>query len=84
MDPTAATDLAREAMISAMLIAAPVLIAGIVVGVAISILQTISQLQDQTLSVVPKIVAMLGAAVFFTPWVAHRLLEYSQDLFAGP
>lgn len=84
LDVTSAMDLGREAMLTALLIAAPVLAAGIIVGLVVSVFQTITQLQDQTLSIVPKIVAMMGAAVFFIPWLAERLLEYSQNLFGGP
>ncbi|MEP0847709.1 MAG: flagellar biosynthetic protein FliQ [Phycisphaerae bacterium] len=82
-DVPAALDLTREALLTAMLIAAPVLGAGIVVGICVSLLQTITQLQDQTLAIVPKIVAMIAAAVFLTPWLARRLIDYSAELFAG-
>ena len=47
----------------------------------ISLLQAVTQLQEQTLTFVPKIVAMVGAAVFFIPWIAGRLLEYAQGMF---
>jgi len=40
-------------------------------------------LQDQTFSIVPKIVAMLGAAILFVPWMATRLIEYAQTMFSG-
>ena len=56
---------------------------GLVVGLVISLVQTVTQIQDQTLSIVPKIVAMVGAAIFFVPWLAQRVLEYSQQMFAG-
>ena len=59
------------------------LVTGILVGLIISLLQTLTQLQDQTFSIVPKIVAMFGAAIFFVPWLANRLLEYAQAMFAG-
>ena len=54
-----------------------------IVGLVISLVQTVTQIQDQTLSIVPKIVAMVGAAIFFVPWLAQRVIEYSQHLFAG-
>ncbi len=83
LDQAQALDIGREALLTALIVAAPILGTGIVVGLAISLFQTITQLQDQTFSIVPKIVAMLGAAVFFIPWIAGRLLEYSQLMFAG-
>ena len=51
-----ALDIGREALLTALIVAAPILITGIVVGLSISLFQTITQLQDQTFSIVPKIV----------------------------
>jgi flagellar biosynthesis protein FliQ len=83
MDVAAALDLARQAMITALLISAPVLGVGVVVGLVISIVQTVTQIQDQTLNIVPKIVAMVAAGVFFVPWLTQHLLDYTRALFAG-
>jgi flagellar biosynthetic protein FliQ len=83
MEAMLALDLGREALLTALIISAPVLGIGLVVGLVISLIQTVTQIQDQTLSIVPKIVAMVGAAVFFVPWLAQRVLEYSQQMFAG-
>lgn len=83
MDVGMALDLGREALLVAMVICAPILIIGVVVGVIISLLQAVTQVHDQTFSLVPKIVAMLGAAVLFAPWIWNRLLEYTQTAFGG-
>ena len=83
MDMTVAIDTAREALLTALIIAAPILGTGIVIGLLVSLFQTLTQLQDQTFSIVPKIVAMIGATVFFVPWLAARLIEYSQQMFSG-
>ncbi len=83
MEMTQALDLGREALLTALIIAAPVLAAGLVIGLTVSLIQTVTQIQDQTLSIVPKIVAMVGAAIFFVPWLAQRVIEYSQQMFAG-
>ena len=63
-----------------LLIGAPVLLAAIIVGLFISILQAVTQLQDQTLSFVPKIVAMLVTLIIVFPWVMTRMIEYSTTL----
>lgn len=84
MDVSAALDLGREALLTTLIVAGPILTAGMLVGLSISLFQTITQLQDQTFSIVPKIVAMLGAAIFFVPWIATRLIEYSREMFAQP
>ena len=83
MDTPLALDLGRQALLTALVIAGPVLGVGVIVGLVISIVQTVTQIQDQTLSIVPKIFAMVGAAVFFIPWLAQRVLEYSQGMFSG-
>lgn len=83
MDLSLALDLGREALLTALIISGPVLAAGVVVGLVISIVQTVTQIQDQTLSIVPKIVAMVAATVFFVPWLAKRAVEYSAEMFAG-
>ncbi len=83
MDLTAALDLGREALLAVLIISGPVLAAGLLVGLVISVLQTVTQLHDQTLSIVPKIVAMVAAAMFFIPWLAHRVIEYTQGLLSG-
>ncbi len=84
MELSVALDLGREGLLTALVIAGPILGVGILVGLTISLLQTLTQIQDQTFSIVPKIVAMFGAAIFFVPWIANRLVEYAQALFAGP
>ncbi|MCG3126168.1 MAG: hypothetical protein CHACPFDD_00998 [Phycisphaerae bacterium] len=78
MDVGMALDLAREALIASLIIAGPILVAGITVGVIISLIQTVTQMQDQTLSIVPKIVAMVAAGIFFLPWVTEHVLEYAR------
>lgn len=78
-----ALDLGRDALLAALLICAPILVVGVVVGVIISLLQAVTQVHDQTFSLVPKIVAMMAAAVLFAPWIWNRLMEYTQTAFGG-
>ena len=75
-----ALDLGREAFILAFIMAAPILLVGLLVGLVISLLQAVTQLHEQTLAFVPKIVAMAVAAAFFVPWVAVRMLEYTASM----
>jgi flagellar biosynthetic protein FliQ len=83
MELPEALDIARNALLYTLLIAGPVLATGLVVGLLISLVQTVTQIQDQTFSIVPKIIAMMGAAVFFIPWLAGRLIDYTQMMFSG-
>lgn len=73
-------DLAREAMLMALVVSAPVMVVGMLVGLIVSLFQSMTQLQEQTLSFVPKIVAMIGVCLMLAPWLAHRLLEYASAL----
>jgi flagellar biosynthetic protein FliQ len=83
MDLSTALDLGREALLVSLIVAGPILLTGVVVGLIISLIQTVTQLQDQTFALVPKIVAMFAAAIVFVPWLANRLIEYTQDLFTS-
>jgi flagellar biosynthetic protein FliQ len=83
MSLTEATDLIRQALTLALLISAPMLIIGLLVGITVSLLQAVTQIQEQTLTFVPKIAAMVTAAVILLPWIGQRLMEYSAFIFSG-
>ena len=81
MDLDTATDLVRQTLILAMIISAPMLIIGLVVGVIVSLLQALTQIQEQTLTFVPKIVAMVAAMIVLMPWMSHQVMEYTAQMF---
>ena len=66
-----------------LLIAAPMLIVGLIVGVVISLLQAVTQIQEMTLVFVPKIVAVLVTLVASLPWMISLLTTYTQNIFAN-
>lgn len=68
-------------IIQILLLTAPILIIATVVGLIISILQATTQIQDQTISFVPKIAAILGALIFFGPWMFTVLRTYTIGIF---
>lgn len=76
-------DLVREMLIIVLKIAGPILLAGIAVGLTISLFQSITSIQEQTLTFVPKIVAMLVVAVVLLPWIIQRLIEFTLAMFSG-
>ena len=80
MDADLAVNLARNAVYLSLIIATPVLVASIVVGLAISIMQAVTQIQEQTISFVPKIVVMLAVLLITLPWILNRLIDYSTTL----
>lgn len=77
-----ATELVRQTLMLALVIAAPMLIIGMLVGVIISLFQAVTQIQEQTLTFVPKITAMIAAAVVLMPWIGQRLLDYASAMFS--
>ncbi len=81
MDPESAVDLSREALTVALTLAGPIMAIGMVVGLAISLFQAVTQLQEQTLTFVPKIIGMGVAAAFFIPWLTTRMIEYTERLW---
>jgi flagellar biosynthetic protein FliQ len=72
-----------EAIRVTLLISAPVLIVGLVVGVVISLFQAVTQVQEMTLVFVPKIVACLIALVAALPWMMNLLLSFTHNLFVN-
>lgn len=78
-----ATDLVRQALLLALIIAGPMLLIGLVVGIFVSLLQAVTQIQEQTLTFIPKIVAMVASAILLMPWIGHRLLEYAGAMFSN-
>jgi flagellar biosynthesis protein FliQ len=76
-------DLVREMLLITLKIAAPILVAGVIVGLVISLLQSVTSIQEQTLSIVPKIAAMILVAVVLLPWIVARLVEFTTEMLTG-
>ncbi len=70
----------RETILLTLKIILPILGAGVVIGLVISIIQSVTSIQDQTLTFVPKIVVMLGVVVLLTPWIIQRLGDFASAL----
>jgi flagellar biosynthetic protein FliQ len=77
-----AVQLLRGGVLETLLIAAPLLLIGMVVGLIISIFQATTSIQEQTLSFVPKIAAILGALVLLGPWIMASIVQFTVRLFA--
>jgi flagellar biosynthetic protein FliQ len=76
-------DIVREALMEALILAAPILAAGLLVGLAISIFQAVTQIQEQTLTFVPKIAVMMLVAIVLLSWIAVRMIEFTVEMFTG-
>lgn len=81
MTPELFMDLATRTLQTALLLAAPPLLAGLVVGACISIFQAMTQMQEQTLALVPKILAVVAALLLCLPWMLDVLLTFTTTLF---
>ncbi len=82
MTETAAIELARHALATGLIVCAPVLLAGLVVGVAISIVLAATQIQEFTLTFLPKLAAMALAAVLAGPWMLRNLVTFARWIIA--
>ncbi len=83
MEPHDAVDLGRQAIWTALILAAPVLTVGMVVGLLIGLLQALTQIQDQTVSFVPKMLAMVLVLGLCLPWLIQMMTDYSEDLIVN-
>lgn len=81
MDAASAIDLCRSTLLSAVVIAAPMLIIGMVAGLLVGLMQALTQIQDQTVAFVPKILAMAGVLIVCLPWLVTRMVEFTQTVF---
>lgn len=81
LEPASAVDLIRETLLLAVVLAAPLLLVGMAAGLAIGLLQALTQIQDQTVSFVPKLLAMAAVLVACTPWLMTRMIEFTRSVF---
>ena len=80
MDTGQAVDLVRHSLIMALTVSAPMLLIGLVVGIVISLLQAVTQIQEQTLSFIPKVAASILVLVALGPWMLRYMIEFTQTL----
>jgi flagellar biosynthesis protein FliQ len=83
MDPQEAIDLGREALWMMLLIGSPVLVAGMIVGLVISLLQALTQIQEQTVVFVPKLIVMLLVLSVSLPWLIAQMVQYTSELLTA-
>ena len=83
MNTDTAISLASKGLTITLTIALPLLVVGLVVGVVISIIQAVTQIQEQTLSFVPKLLAMDAVLVIGGPWMVDVITQYTRDLWTS-
>ncbi|WCB91396.1 Flagellar biosynthetic protein FliQ [Baekduia alba] len=83
MDTDTVVTLSTQAMSLALKLSIPLLGVGLIVGVLISIVQAVTSIQEQTLSFIPKVLAMAAVLVVGGPWMLNQLLSYTSELWTS-
>jgi flagellar biosynthetic protein FliQ len=76
------TELAREFLITTILISGPILLVGLVVGIAVSLFQALTSMQEQTMSLIPKMLAVMGVVLLLLAPTLQVLSDYATEIFA--
>ena len=83
MGPDVVLQLCTQALEVALRVGLPLMVVGLVVGLAVSVFQAVTQIQEQTLSFIPKILALAGVLIVLGPWMLNQLLSYTADLWGS-
>jgi flagellar biosynthetic protein FliQ len=83
MGPDQTVEIMRRVLIEAMLLSSPLLVAACVVSLAVSLLQTLTSVQEQTLTAVPRLVVVFLVMLAVLPWMVHRLVGFTLQLLTG-
>ena len=81
MNPDQTTAMMRQLLVQAMVLSAPLLIAAATVSLLVSLLQTLTSVQEQTLTAVPRLVVVFVVCMVTLPWMVHRLVGYTTHLW---
>ncbi len=82
MSPDSVIQIGSEAIKLVLLLSLPMLGVALVVGIAISLFQAVTQIQEQTLTFVPKIIAVFAAMIIAAPWMVEKMVSFTRELFA--
>ncbi|MEM7205922.1 MAG: flagellar biosynthetic protein FliQ [Planctomycetota bacterium] len=83
MDELSILDLARATLLTALIVVTPALLVGMFVGIAVSLFQTVTSLQEQTLTLVPKMLAVVTTIVLLLPWILEQLRGFAIELYSS-
>ncbi len=81
MGPDQTVELMRKLLMESMILSAPLLGAACVVSLVVSLLQTLTSVQEQTLTIVPRLVIVFAVTMATLPWMIHRLVGFTERLF---
>lgn len=80
MENQFAIEIVSRAIKVTLMLAAPMLVGALVVGILVSIFQAVTQINEQTLSFIPKILIIIAALVIFSPWMIEVMMNFTQEL----
>ncbi len=81
MNPAVVIDIGRDSLILVLMISGPILLAGLLVGLAVGIFQAVTQINEMTLTFIPKILAIFAVTVALLPWMIIKMVDYVVRLF---
>ena len=81
MNPEFATELVKLMMFQAVTLAAPILVTAMVVGLVVSLFQAVTTINEQTLTFVPKVLAIVGVIIVLLPWMLRSIIEFTTTVF---
>ena len=84
MNPQDAIDFSREAIMTCLKVGGPILVASLLIGMLVGVFQAMTQVQDQTVSFVPKILLLLGMIGLCLPWLTDQMLDFAKQSFEKP
>jgi flagellar biosynthetic protein FliQ len=83
MDGQTAMDVGREALLQCLMIAGPILALVLIVGLVVSVFQTVTNVHDYSVAIIPKLIVVAVAIILFLPWIMHKLSDYSRSAFSN-
>ncbi len=83
MTPEFIVGFGKEAVWVTLMVAGPMLFFGLLVGLIVSIFQAVTQVHEMTLTFIPKILAVMAALVFFSPWMMRVMLNFTENIFVN-
>ena len=81
MEPSLVIDIGRQALTAVIIISGPLLLAGLIVGLAVGIFQAVTQIHEMTLTFIPKILAIIGMLFYLLPWMIIKFINFSVYIF---
>jgi flagellar biosynthetic protein FliQ len=81
MEPDQTVEIMRRLLVEAMLLSAPLLVTACLVSIVVSLIQTLTSVQEQTLTAVPRLVVVFVVTIAVLPWMVHRLVAFTVYLF---